>query len=134
VYHCDNDVVDHQVVAMEFADKITASFSMEAFTAYHGRRTRIMGTMGDIVGDMELMTVTDFRTGKATTWDATKALTVQSGHGGGDYGLVHDFLRAVDVQDPSLLTSTIEASMESHLIAFRAEESRLKGKMVPVKM
>ncbi len=134
VYHCDNDVVDHQVVAMEFADRITASFSMEAFTAYHGRRTRIMGTMGDVVGDMELMTVTDFRTGKATTWDATKALTVQSGHGGGDYGLVHDFLRAVDAQDPSLLTSTIEASMESHLIAFRAEESRLKGKMVLVKM
>jgi predicted dehydrogenase len=134
VYHCDNDVVDHQVVAMEFAGKVTAAFSMEAFTAYHGRRTRVMGTMGDVVGDMELMTVTDFRTGTSTTWDATKALTVQSGHGGGDYGLVHDFLRAVDAQDPGLLTSTIEASMESHLIAFRAEESRLQKRMVQVRI
>lgn len=134
VYHCDNDVVDHQVVAMEFAGQVTAAFSMEAFTGYHGRRTRIMGTMGDLVGDMALMTVTDFRTGKSTTWDASKAIAQESGHGGGDYGLVHDFVRAVDKQDPALLTSTIEASMESHLIAFRAEESRLKARMVPVRM
>ncbi len=46
-------------------------------------------------------------------------------HGGGDYGLVHDFVQAVSQQDPSLLTSTIDASVESHLMGFMAEESRL---------
>ncbi|MDZ7291784.1 MAG: Gfo/Idh/MocA family oxidoreductase [candidate division KSB1 bacterium] len=134
VYHCDNDVVDHQVVAMEFADQITVAFSMEAFTSYHGRRTRVMGTMGDAVGDMEILNVFDFRTGKQTTWDARQAEQLQSGHGGGDFGLLHDFIQAVSQQDPTLLTSTIAASMESHLIAFKAEESRLSGKTVEVKM
>jgi predicted dehydrogenase len=134
VYHCDNDVVDHQVVAMEFEDQITAAFSMEAFTSYAGRRTRVMGTMGDAVGDMNLLTVNDFRSEKEVTWDASKALEVQSGHGGGDYGLAHDFVQAVSQQDPALLTSTIEASMESHLIGFRAEESRLTGRTLDVKM
>ena len=128
VYHCDNNVVDHQIVAMEFEDKITAAFSMEAFTSYDGRRTRIMGTMGDAVGDMTLLTVNDFRTGKQTVWDASKDAGSTSGHGGGDFGLAHDWIQAVSQQNPALLSSTLQASMESHLIGFRAEESRLTGK------
>jgi len=134
VYHCDNDVVDHQVVSMEFEDQITTSFSMEAFTSYGGRRTRVMGTMGDVVGDMNTLTVTDFRTGKKSVWDASKLKKPISGHGGGDYGLVHDFVQAVSRQDPALLTSTIDASMESHLMGFKAEESRLSGKTMDVKL
>jgi len=134
VYHCDNDVVDHQVMALEFDDQITASFSMEAFTSYGGRRTRVMGTMGDAVGDMEKLTVYDFRTRQETVWDASTAEVFKSGHGGGDYGLVHDFVQAVSQYDPTLLTSTIEASMESHLMGFKAEESRLTGRVAEVKL
>jgi predicted dehydrogenase len=134
VYHCDNDVVDHQIVSLEFEDQITAAFSMEAFTHYGGRRTRVMGTMGDIIGDMNTLTVTDFRTGEQNIWDANKATEFKSGHGGGDYGLEHDFIQAVSQQDASLLTSTIEESMESHLMGFRAEESRLQGTVVEVNL
>ena len=54
----------------------------------------------------------------------------QQGHGGGDYRLVRDFLTAVDRRDPSLLTSSLEASVESHLIGFACEESRRMGKKV----
>lgn len=134
VYHCDNDVVDHQIVNMEFADKVTVAFSMEALTSYAGRRTRVMGTKGDIVGDENSFTVFDFATRRATVWDTSKLQDVQSGHGGGDYGLAHDFVVAVSKQDPLLLSSTIQESMESHLIAFRAEESRLSGKTMRVNM
>ena len=119
VYHNDNDVVDNQIVNMEFEDQISVAFSMEAFSHYGGRRTRIFGTKGD-------MLITDFLTGKQEDWMPGKARE-GSGHGGGDHGLVHDFLQAVSQQDPSLLTSTIDASMESHLIGFKAEESRLNG-------
>ena len=133
VYHCDNTVVDHQILNLQFEDEITAAFSMEAFTSYSGRRTRVFGTMGDIVGDEELLTVTNFRTDKAEVWDASK-IKITSGHGGGDYGLAHDFVQAVSQHKPELLTSTISASMESHLMGFRAEESRLTGKIVDVKM
>jgi predicted dehydrogenase len=129
VYRTDNDVVDHQVMNMEFEDQITVAFSMEAFTHYGGRRTRIFGTKGDLIGDESHMLITDFLTGKQENWKPGKAKD-GSGHGGGDHGLAHDFIQAVSQQDPTLLTSTIDASMESHLIGFKAEESRLKGGIV----
>lgn len=127
VYHCDNDVVDHQITNFEFEDGVTAAFSMEALTHYGGRRTRVFGTKGDVIGDEHTITVTNAETGKQENWDASKAKQFESGHGGGDHGLVYDFVRAVAYQDASILTSTIQASMESHLMGFRAEESRLKG-------
>jgi predicted dehydrogenase len=126
VYRTDNDVVDHQIMNMEFEDDITVAFSMEAFTHYPGRRTRIFGTKGDLIGDESQMLITDFLTGKQENWKPGKAKD-GSGHGGGDHGIVHDFIQAVSQQDPGLLTSTIEASMESHLMGFKAEESRLNG-------
>jgi hypothetical protein len=130
VYKMDNDQPDHYVCAMEFEKDITASFSMEAFTSYHGRQTRIMGSMGDIVGDMNAFTLTSFITGESRVYD-NKAEDVDiyknSGHGGGDWRLMHDWVKAVSMEDPSLLSSGIEASIESHLMAFAAEKSRLNG-------
>ena len=108
---------------MKFEGGITAAFSMEALTSYGGRRTRIMGTKGDIVGDMVSFTCTDFLTGKQERWDSH----INDGHGGGDLRLVKDLLLAVSKEEPSLLTSTIEASIESHVMGFRAEKSRLDG-------
>ena len=52
VYQMDNNQEDHYIASMEFEGGTTANFSMEAFTSYEGRRTRVMGSMGDIVGDM----------------------------------------------------------------------------------
>ncbi|MCX6561338.1 MAG: Gfo/Idh/MocA family oxidoreductase [Candidatus Aminicenantes bacterium] len=127
VYHCDNDVVDHQVVNMEFEGGVTAAFSMEGLTTYAGRRTRIMGTRGDLVGDEETIRIGDFAKKTVATLAVKDFAVIDSGHGGGDYGLVHDLLRSVDRRDPALLTSTIEASMESHLMGFAAEDSRLAG-------
>jgi hypothetical protein len=80
------------------------------------------------------LTVFDFSTRKETTWDARTALKVQSGHGGGDYGLLHDFIRAVSTKDANVLTSTIQESMESHLMAFKAEESRHGSRTMTVNM
>jgi len=127
VYRCDNDVVDHQVSNFEFEEGITVAFSMEALTHYGGRRTRIFGTEGDIFGDEHTLTITNAVSGKQEVWDASKVLKSGSGHGGGDHGLVHDFIRAVQARDPALLTSTIQVSMESHLMGFQAEASRLDG-------
>ncbi len=125
VYRCNNDVVDHQITNFEFVGGVTAAFSMEAHTHYGGRRTRIFCTNGDIIGDEHTLTITNSLTGKQEVWDVSKSKSNSSGHGGGDHGLVHDFVRAVSFQDPTLLTSTIQASMESHLMGFMAEESRL---------
>ena len=139
VYRMENDQPDHYVTSMEFEDEITANFSMEAFTSYHGRRTRIMGSHGDITGDMTAFTHTDFLTGKITKWDISieedKNSGYQgSGHGGGDWGLVTDFINAVKKQDASLLTSTIDASVESHIMGFMAEKSRETKQTIPIQL
>ena len=119
VYRMDNDQPDHLTVNILFKNGVTAAFSMEAFVSYEGRRTRIMGSMGDITGDMETFVLTDFKTGKKTTWSMKT-----DAHGGGDHPLVRDWVQAVSQQDPALLSSSIELSVESHIIAFAAEKSR----------
>lgn len=127
VYRADNDVADHQIVNMEFDGGATASFNMEAMTSYAGRRTRIMGTKGDIVGDENVLDVYDFERRTRIQWDVSKHYRDLSGHGGGDFRMVRDFTQAVSRQDPTLLTSNLAESMESHLIGFQAERSRRDG-------
>ena len=135
VYKMENDQPDHYVTTMEFEDDITVNFSMEAFTSYHGRRTRIMGALGDIVGDMDHFIHTDFLTKKVTKWDMNVEDVgdyKNSGHGGGDWALVSDWVQAIKKQDANLLTSTIEASVESHIMGFMAEKSREKKQTVTI--
>lgn len=127
VYRMDNDQPDHYVTNILFGNNITASFSMEAFTSYEGRRTRVMGSMGDIVGDMNSFVLTDFKTNKKTEWKETS-----DGHGGGDWRLAADWVQAVSQHNPALLTSTIDASIESHIMAFAAEKSRKEKKVVDI--
>lgn len=129
VYRMDNDEPDHYTCNILFDEDITVAFSMEAFTSYSGRETRIMGSMGDIVGDMNTFTLTDFKTGKKTEWKQES-----DGHGGGDWRLVNDWVKAIAANDPNLLTSTIDESIESHIMGFAAEKSRKSGQSVKIKV
>jgi predicted dehydrogenase len=128
VYRMENDQPDHYVANILFEDHVTASFSMEAFTPFGGRRTRVMGSMGYIEGDMTQMRVADFRTREPPQLFESRTLGVDrfaaDGHGGGDWRLMANFVEAVATQDATVLTSTIDASIESHLAGFAAEESR----------
>jgi len=136
VYQMDNDQPDHYVTSMQFKNGVTANFSMEAFTSGHGRKTRLMGSMGDIVGDMGKFVHTDFRTGKQSEWNVHKDVKDYQGHGhgGGDWRLVKNWLLAVSTNDASLLTSTIDASIESHIMGFMAEKSRLNNIVCDIKL
>ncbi len=137
VYRMDNDQPDHYITSILFADNVTANFSMEAFTSYGGRVTRVIGSMGDIVGDMTELVITDFKT-KQKTKLVPQAEDVEgyksSGHGGGDWVLVRDFVQAVAQQNPAVLTSTIDESLESHIMAIKAEESRKKNSIIAINM
>lgn len=131
VFRCANDQPDHYVCNLEFTDDVTASLQVEALTSYGGRKTRIMGTKGDIVGDMKTFTLTDFLTGKKFVWDEDiSKLPGYEGHAGGDWGIVKDFVLAVANQDESYLSSTIDVSVESHIMGFKAEKARLGNKVV----
>ena len=129
VYHCDNDVVDHQVLNMELEDGMTISFSMCAFTADNNRYIRIMGTHGEIAADMNAKYIDVMPFGKAKqTIDVNELTTDFSGHGGGDARLLEDFLDLVSGEKTQGgVLSNISASVESHLVALAAERSRLNG-------
>jgi len=133
VFHCDNDVMDNQVAIFEFKDQVSASFSMQAMSSYEGRKTRIFATKGDLYGDERSFTATKFLTREQVKWDVSMQ-SINSGHGGGDHGLVRDFVQAVRYNDPNYLTSTIQASMASHLMGFKAEVSRKKGTVETVNL
>ena len=60
VYQANNDVVDHQVVNMEFEGGQTVTLTMTAFTNHCGRQTRIFGTRGMITGDSTNIKIYDF--------------------------------------------------------------------------
>jgi len=136
VYACDNDVVDHQVVNLEFAEGITATFTMSAFNKAGSRETHIMGTRGELRGEGRHITVFDFVTQKETVHDSQKEDDggIASGHGGGDFGIASVFVNAVAANDPSLITSGPDVSLESHLIVFAAERARLNGTVEDVKI
>ncbi len=129
VYDCDNDVVDHQVVAMEFEGGVTVDFQLTAFTPLEGRRTRLFGTHGQIASDGRHLDVTDFRTGQTRTIDTLGGLgaSADAGHGGGDAGLVDAMLTALHSGDPGSIRSGIHDSVVSHSIAFAAERARRRG-------
>jgi predicted dehydrogenase len=124
VYRSDNNVVDHQVVNMEFEGGATAMFSMCGFTFEQERRIQVMGTRGELRGEDDKITIFDFLTHQKTEI----AIPVQmSGHGGGDGGIVRSFLREVRGFSGQESLTSAAASVRSHLMAFAAEESRLNG-------
>jgi predicted dehydrogenase len=134
VYACDNDVVDHQVVAMEFDGGPTATFTMTAFSAGGHRRTRLFGTRGELQGDGETVTVHDFLTERSETLQAntTGDATAGGGHGGGDWGLMDAFVRAVATGDRAHVLSGPRESLAAHLVAFAAERARRTGQVTTV--
>jgi predicted dehydrogenase len=133
VYACDNDVVDNQVVNLEYAGGITASFTMCAFNPAMGRLTRIGGTRGYIDGDGSSLRIHDFMTEQWRTVDtAASDAGIAGGHGGGDSGLMAAFLAAVAAGDPSSILSGPTETLETHLTTFAAETSRRLGKVVTV--
>ena len=129
VFACDNDVPDHYAATLEFEGGVTVAFSYEGLATRGERITRIMGSKGTIEGNGGEFRLTDLVTGRVSTWNmkVQEVVDRSHGHGGGDLRLFRDFLMAVDKRDEKLLTSSLAASVDSHVIGFACEKSRLEG-------
>ena len=125
VYQCDNDVVDHQVVSMEFEEGVTAVFSMSSFTPEISRTLKIMGTKGQIKGHQEngSIVVSDFITRK----NREVIIKADGGHGGGDAGIMPAFCNYIRGNETPPGISEISISSANHMLCFAAEKSRLNG-------
>ena len=135
VYHSDNDAVDNQVVNMQFEDGSTAHLTMTAFSEECYRFVKVHGTKGEIYGNLDESILYYTKYGeKQQKIDVknlqqfnTFGIELSGGHGGGDTYLYLDFLNYVTKNQPSFTRTTIADSIESHVIGFKAEESRLAG-------
>ena len=129
VYHANNDVVDHQVVNMEFADDVTVSFTMNAFNQ-GGRYMRIFGTKGELYahGYEDCITVYTFEDSKQKKYPINAAdESIVGGHGGGDDGIINELYAYLDDNYNGFCAADIGISTKNHLIGFAAEKARKNG-------
>ncbi|MFI6601952.1 Gfo/Idh/MocA family protein [Nonomuraea sp. NPDC050536] len=129
VYATDNDVVDQQVVMMEFAGGATVSFTMTAFTPLEHRKTRVFGSHGFAEGDGKTVRVVDFRDGSEEVLDSrtVAGASAADGHGGGDGGLTAAFIDAVEARDQRVLGGDAADALAGHLVVWAAERARETG-------
>lgn len=129
VYYCDNDVVDHQAVILEFDNGVTATFHMNAFSYNVNRTIRVSGTRGEIIGDMEeeIIHLYDFKEDTKTHIPLDKITDNDYGHGGGDFGLMQALVQSLREPETYTMRSEIGSAIASHMVTFAAEESRVKG-------
>jgi len=134
VYKCDNDVVDHQVVNIEFENKVTVNLTMHGFSEREGRTLRIDGTKATLIGQFadagQKITLFDHFSGTEKVIFSQQLSLDSSGHGGGDFSLIDAFLETLGGKSKSQPLTNANETLESHLMAFAADESRLKGKVI----
>lgn len=143
VYRCDNDVVDQQVALFEFENGVTAAFAVTGFTEENTRTLKLMGTRGEIRGHLEKgeLEVRTFgrpglRGGAVRSGEPYQIIRVPAGpgHAGGDDGLMRAFVdrirRRKAGQDPGDALTSLQESLDSHLMAFAAEEARRAATVV----
>ena len=129
VYHCDNTVVDNQVVTMEMESGATVTLIMHGHSHLEGRTVRIDGTRATlravIYPNQKEIKLHNHLTGETEVLNFEE---MKAGHNGGDYNIMRDFVRSLQ-GEITPLTSARE-SLESHLMAFAAEESRHEAKVI----
>ncbi|CAG7618585.1 Gfo/Idh/MocA family protein [Paenibacillus allorhizosphaerae] len=136
VWKCDNDVVDHQSVVVQFADGSTATHNMVGGASKPGRRIHIIGTEGEIEGFMEdgyfIVRHPDARRGHEYTEERVELNVSKDMHGGGDLRLVADFVRVLRGETPSISSTALEQSIYGHLIGFAADRAMESNRVMDI--
>lgn len=131
VFYCDNNVVDSQSVNILFKNGVTANLKMTGFNKYCGRYIHFFGTLGEIILDEHHGTISLLPYEKEDqVWRINELTSELRGHGGGDIRMMN-YLHEMLTSDNEVLRTTLKGSIQSHLIAFASEKSRLeKGKLI----
>jgi len=134
VWDCDNDVVDHQSVAIEFENGTTATHNLMGGSSKPCRNIHIIGTLGEIQGCMEdgyfLIRHPDQSRAEGFTEERVDLHVSGDSHGGGDLSLVEDFVRVMQGNEPSVSTTELEDSINGHLIVFAADLANEENRVV----
>jgi Predicted dehydrogenases and related proteins len=121
IYHCNNNVVDHQALIMEMENGLTINLSMEMFCGDDLRKTHIYCSGGELYGNERVLTIKRFRQ-EIVTYDFSD-IYKSAYHANADLKIFEDFIMALTNKKHRFLASICN-SMESHKICFEAERSR----------
>ena len=132
VYRCDNDVVDNQLVMIEFENGVSGMLAMNSHSHEDYRSMRYDGTRGTLRGRVGMQPGSRIELDvHAHLSDRSRSIPTERveddiGHiQGGDHRLFPGFLRVLRGEEPP--RTSARESLESHLMAFAAEQSRLSG-------
>ena len=127
VYRCDNDVCDNQQCLMRFENGVTATFEMNAFTGNGGREMTFHCSLGELILSEvdDVMCIKKFGREEHEKFSLSSLVNAPGGHGGGDDALILSLHGALTGKEKS--ATSLENSVESHLMGIAAEESRLRG-------
>lgn len=131
VFACDNDVVDHQVVSMEFEDQSTAVFTLAGCSLYGERRATIFGSEGEIRCEDNRIRVFSYCNDSVMEIPIAPDLgTLVTHHNGGDQYCLEAFVDAVAANDESRILTGTDDSLHSYNMVFAAEISRKENRVV----
>jgi predicted dehydrogenase len=126
VWQAGNDVVDHQVVIMEFQGGATATCTLTGYSATNGRRTRLQGTHGEMLFDEAAGIITVMRFGKSGE-EIIRINQAVSYHPE-DQDIVNEWISSI-LFSTSVAVDATEA-LRTHALVFAAEISRKEKRTV----
>ncbi|HSQ87957.1 Gfo/Idh/MocA family oxidoreductase [Romboutsia sp.] len=134
VYRCDNNVVDNMVSILEFENDVTATFNLSAFTKECDRTIKLMFSHGEVGGSLLKNEI------KIKKFTQQEEETIHVGQNvdlytEGDKKLIKDFISLIDNKGrikPKYACSVKDA-IESHIVAFASEYSRISEEVVCIK-
>ena len=134
VYHANNDVMDHQIVNMQFEGGATATLNVNAFNK-GGRYIRVYGTKGELFAymastEISVYTFEDKQTVKIPVLKTEES--INGGHGGGDAGIVKELYEYLAGDYKGFRAADVQTSVKNHLIGFAAETARENSTVVSV--
>lgn len=140
-YTCGGDIVDRQNAIVTFENGSIANFNLVAGSVGPSRYLHIIGTKGEIEGELEDDTYVIRKHSKTQLFGQDESHQVHpinnakyGGHNGGDYAIMHDLVRYMNGDRSSVSITSLEDSVYGHLCVFAAEQSRKTHSIVNIEM
>lgn len=139
VYLLKRNLVDRQSVAVNFENGSIGTLTVIGGCPRGGRYIHIVGSIGEAEGHFEdnkfilrkfIRTPETFGVQEKTV-DVTELLkNDDSGHGGGDLAIMHDYVRFLNGDKSSISITKIEDSINGHRCVYLAEKSRKTNQII----
>lgn len=140
IYKAGGDIVDHQNVMIEFENGSTAVHTLNLGAMRPGRSIWIQGTEGEIEGWVNDDYVMLRKYDRKTSCYLEEKVNIDNepgivdAHFGGDRGLVRDFCDMMLGKEASISRTTIDDSINSHLVCYAADFSMERGVFEKISM